>query len=1148
MNKSIKIFLIALLIGLGLGAAYLTKALPCVVAGGCTGQSNIPLGSTVYGSSTNQSLNVLPIGASGTVLTVLNNVPGWASSTGSGGGTPGGSSGQVQYNNSSAFGGISAFTWNGSVLQNTATTSLSTTTIAQLSVPNLEATLYADQFSGSDIGAKVNAAYAALPSTGGTVVVPAGSYTYNTPILWNTASKPANLLCSPGATNLSYTGTGNAVTLNTSIATTNPPGFVNGYGMDGCTLIGTSAASSTVGLYVGGNNAMEGVLIQRNNIRKFGVALETGDNVWVAKFWNNNLGNSGQSLVIASNTNSGENITFEGNTFYDNTLPTNCIDGTLSYTSVHYIANSFDDCQVVIGVNTYMATFVGNHWENPAASGLPNYASYTPLSILTSANTSVTMEGDTFIDDANSATSSPAQLISNGGNLTLTGISALKNGSASAITNLVLNTSAANLNLNGFNNTNGAVTNIVNGTGNPSSDKLDVVNKPTGGDSAIITNVQSSPNTGDTSDGSLQASYNLTANSASNELVTRSLYVLQTNNLTGGGHIQNARNLDISTNENSGTVTDSNADIYLENAGTGTTTTGYGLQIVNIPGITKWGVWDNSGANEYFGAKVGIGTTTPLYSLDVYPQANINPFNVSSSSNGSLFNIQGNGNIGIGTTVPNSLLTIQGTTSTASLLNIASSSGASLLFIANTGNIGMGSSNPGNPLTLTKGGQLSGATQLITTTQTAPNTGDTQDGGLQVSYNLSTSSATNELVTRALFLKNTNNLTGGGHSQNARVFDLDTVENANTVTDSSADVYLEDSSTGTTTTGYGVEVVSIPGLTKYGFYDQQAGSIDYFGSKVGIASSSPAGVLGTNGTVFMAGLTTAASSAESGYLCLNGQNQVINDSSPCLSVNSGTISTSTNAIIGHEANWTASNTLGNGAWLDNGTVVGFNATSSTIGVNIQGTAGTNTIFNVASSSSLSDFNVLANGNVGIGSSTPTANLVVQGTSTQTTLFIIASSTGSSLITMGTSGTNGQQLSVNSSTTVNSVVFIGGSTNNPTYPLFTVASSSGVSYLQIDQYGHKITGGASPTCGAGCTSVTGDDETFRAITGTGVTSVTVNFAHAYSETPVCIASDESGGTTVSDASSTPSSVTMNLSASLTTKSLAVICQISSNFTN
>ena len=305
--------------------------------------------------------------------------------------------------------------------------------------------------------------------------------------------------------------------------------------------------------------------------------------------------------------------------------------------------NSFDDCQVVTGATTYSTTFVGNHFENPAASSLTDYPAYPFISIATSTTIHVTVTGGSMIDDGKSTTSTPAQLIYNGGDLTINGLEALKNGSAGAVTNLVLNTSNANLTLLGYTNSNGAVTNIVNGTGNPSSNQLVVNNKPTAGPSGVITTVQTTPNTGDTSDGGLQVSYNLSASTATNELVTRALYLQSTNSLTGGGHIQNARNINLSTTENSGTTIDSNADIYLEDTNNGTVTTGYGLQIVSIPGTTKWGIWDNSGANEYFGAKVGIGTTTPAYALDVYPQANVNPFNVSSSSNSSLFKIAANG-------------------------------------------------------------------------------------------------------------------------------------------------------------------------------------------------------------------------------------------------------------------------------------------------------------------------------------------------------------------------------------------------------------------------------------------------------------------------------------------------------------------------
>lgn len=51
----------------------------------------------------------------------------------------------------------------------------------------------------------------------------------------------------------------------------------------------------------------------------------------------------------------------------------------------------------------------------------------------------------------------------------------------------------------------------------------------------------------------------------------------------------------------------------------------------------------------------------------------------------------------------------------------------------------------------------------------------------------------------------------------------------------------------------------------------------------------------------------------------------------------GTISTSTNALIGRSAVWTGASTLGNGIMSDNGVVAGINATSSSVNFLVQGT-------------------------------------------------------------------------------------------------------------------------------------------------------------------------------------------------------------------
>lgn len=71
--------------------------------------------------------------------------------------------------------------------------------------------LYADQFPGADIGAKINTAIAALPANGGTIVVPAGDYSLTTPIV---ISRPGVILTGQGyGTTLHYSGSGDAIFL-----------------------------------------------------------------------------------------------------------------------------------------------------------------------------------------------------------------------------------------------------------------------------------------------------------------------------------------------------------------------------------------------------------------------------------------------------------------------------------------------------------------------------------------------------------------------------------------------------------------------------------------------------------------------------------------------------------------------------------------------------------------------------------------------------------------------------------------------------------------------------------------------------------------------------------------------------------------------
>lgn len=137
--------------------------------------------------------------------------------------------------------------------------------------------------------------------------------------------------------------------------------------------------------------------------------------------------------------------------------------------------------------------------------------------------------------------------------------------------------------------------------------------------------------------------------------------------------------------------------------------------------------------------------------------------------------------------------------------------------------------------------------------------------------------------------------------------------------------------------------------------------------------------------------------------------------------------------------------------------------------------------------------------------------------------------------------------------------VGTSTPQATFDIYSSSNTfgafmvhivqSGVRYVaeKIDSVGHLITGGKAPTCGTGCTSVTGDDRSMRIVTGSSVSSATVNFANTYTTTPVCIANEESAGIISVDASSTPTTVIVDFASSLTSVRVAVICQISANFT-
>lgn len=120
----------------------------------------------------------------------------------------------------------------------------------------------------------------------------------------------------------------------------------------------------------------------------------------------------------------------------------------------------------------------------------------------------------------------------------------------------------------------------------------------------------------------------------------------------------------------------------------------------------------------------------------------------------------------------------------------------------------------------------------------------------------------------------------------------------------------------------------------------------------------------------------------------------------------------------------------------------------------------------------------------------------------------------------------------------------------------VGPSTASTTFAVDYSGHLITGGTQPTCTTNCAStpnIWGDDNNFRLLTGSAVSSVTVTFASTWknsrgqSISPTCEPTDESLVTTGIEASSTPTTVTLSLASALTTKFVTVQCMASDNYT-
>lgn len=175
----------------------------------------------------------------------------------------------------------------------------------------------------TDDTAAIKSAVSSLGATGGTVVFPAGtaSYTFSSGI---TIPKNVMLQCggAPNSTVLSYTGTtGAALIWSSPPLGVNPSDYYMG-GWKDCELSGPGAATSTIGIYTGGDPA--GVITPAANygdfltfwggkIQNFGTGYQVGDNVWENRFYSTIISATTTGYLLPNNiVQPGENMSMIG--------------------------------------------------------------------------------------------------------------------------------------------------------------------------------------------------------------------------------------------------------------------------------------------------------------------------------------------------------------------------------------------------------------------------------------------------------------------------------------------------------------------------------------------------------------------------------------------------------------------------------------------------------------------------------------------------------------------------------------------------------------------------------------------------------------------------------------------------------------------
>jgi hypothetical protein len=268
--------------------------------------------------------------------------------------------------------------------------------------------------SGSEMGAWVNAAYAACPSFGCRIHITAQSscYSFTTPIALNTNNKPAMLDGDgSGSTCLNYTPTtGTAITIDYGSS-------YPGAGIRDLELRGPGSSTTTTGVSVGPSNGainprLSGFLLGGDVSRGFsgfgtGI-LFNGGLGFEAQITNSAIWFEGTGVSVTGAAGS-ENLMISDSVFADNTT---AYSNTTANMDTRFAHVSFDNNGTGISINNSGTTpqpnvsCEGCHFENP--SGGTGASAYVVIS-----NGTLNMTNSLLLDDRSSGSST--QMISASG-------------------------------------------------------------------------------------------------------------------------------------------------------------------------------------------------------------------------------------------------------------------------------------------------------------------------------------------------------------------------------------------------------------------------------------------------------------------------------------------------------------------------------------------------------------------------------------------------------------------------------------------------------------------------------------------------------------------------------------------------------------